>query len=83
MTIQAHKMLETAFKLEETFPTRTTPTKPLKEMTEEELLDERLLLQSWIYSSNNDGRLTAGSSADLDHHWDLIEEIDELLGGSE
>jgi hypothetical protein len=48
-------------------------------MTDDELRAERQKFQDWIDGPENDGRLTAGSSAYLDYCLDVVEEIDAEL----
>lgn len=47
--------------------------------TIEQLFHERKIREDWINSDENDGRLSAGSSADLDLKMDEIEEINKVL----
>ncbi len=47
--------------------------------TKEELLSELAEHQAWIDGPQNDGRLTTDSSANLDYHWDMIDEIKKEL----
>lgn len=50
-----------------------------KTMSTKALLFERAVHVDWINSDENDGRLTASSSASLDYACDCIEEIDEVI----
>ncbi len=51
-----------------------------KDLTVEQLLELRKEHRDWIDDDDcNDGRLTAGSSMDLDLHFDEIDDINEEL----
>jgi hypothetical protein len=54
-------------------------TRNVERMTEEVLLTRRQECIDWIESDANDGRLTTGSSAQLDFMGDTIEEINNEL----
>ncbi len=49
------------------------------EMANLELWAERQKFQAWIDGPENDGRLTSGSSAQLDYCSDMVEDIDAEL----
>ncbi len=51
----------------------------IQDLSEEQLRKEKKKNQDWINSDVNDGRLTTGSSAQLDYAWDMIEDIDKEL----
>ena len=53
--------------------------KTIKDMSLDELVKDRKKFQDWIDGSENDGRLSAGSSAHLDYCGDMIEEITEEI----
>jgi len=50
-----------------------------KDFTIEQLVIERKIRQDWIDGDENDGRLSTGSSAQLDMYCDEIDEINEML----
>ena len=50
-----------------------------KEMSTLQLYVERRRCKAWIDGPENDGRLTSGSSAQLDYYFDEIEAIDREL----
>jgi hypothetical protein len=57
------------------FPLKAHP----EDLDDDQLLAARAYWQGKINGPENDGRLTAHSSASLDHWMDLVEEIDEVV----
>lgn len=51
----------------------------IKTIPDDELMAERAYHQFWIHSPRNDGRLTAGSSAELDLRFEQVQAIDQRL----